>query len=101
MYLILQNLILPNVSFVFMKLSFQDIVFPESGISVSSDKVKAVLELTKPMDKNLMQRVLGLLNYLSKCNPNYADITAPLRYLLNDYVVFIWNACQEQVFRQP
>lgn len=41
----------------------------------------------------------GLLNYLSKCNPNYADITAPLRDLLKDYVVFIWNACQEQAFR--
>lgn len=67
---------------------------------MSSDKVKAVLELTKPMDKKSMQRVLGLLNYLSKFNPNYADITAPLRDLLKDYVVFIWNACQEQAFRQ-
>lgn len=63
---------------------------------MSSDKVKAVLELTKPMDKKSMQRVLSLLNYLSKCNQNYADITAPLRDLLKDYVVFIWNACQEQ-----
>lgn len=80
------------------KVEFLGHSFSEKGISVTSEKIKAVTELKNPSDKKSLQRVLGMFNYLSKFIPNYSELTGPLRDLLKDDVVFLWTEAQDKSF---
>ncbi|XP_029054611.2 uncharacterized protein K02A2.6-like [Osmia bicornis bicornis] len=69
-------------------------------ISVANEKIKAVEGLKKPTDKKSLQRILGLFNYVAKFIPNYSELTASLRELLKDDVIFIWLPIHDEVFNK-
>ena len=49
-------------------------------------KVEAIRNMPAHTDKAGVQRLLGLVQYLSKFPPNLTDVTKPLRELTQNYV---------------
>lgn len=60
------------------------------GFKPDPDKIKAITEMPKPESKQELQRLLGMVNYLSQYIPNMSEITAPLRTLLRKDSQWIW-----------
>ena len=50
-----------------------------------------------PTDKKAVEHLLGTINYLVKFLPDMSTKTSQIRELLKKYVVFEWQAPQEQV----
>ena len=58
------------------------------GLKPNHEKITAIHDIPDPTNKQEMQRLLGMINYLRKFTPNLSQITAPLRQLLKKDVVF-------------
>lgn len=52
------------------------------GISASTDKIKAVLEMKTPTNTTELKRVLGMVDYMRKFNLQLAEVESPMRELL-------------------
>ena len=52
--------------------------------------------MPKPEAKQDLQRLLGMVNYLSQYIPNMSEITAPLRSLLKKNAQWVWYEEHEQ-----
>ena len=61
-------------------------------------KVKAVQEMTRPENKKAVQRLLGIVNYLSRYLPKLSDAAEPLRRLTDKESIFHWQSQQEDAF---
>src|SRR6185436_11769999 len=64
---------------------------PCSGVRTDPDKVKAIDEMPRPVDKQGVQRFLGMATYLSRYIPQFSETTAPLRELLKSDNAFAWD----------
>jgi hypothetical protein len=60
------------------------------GIRPDEAKIKAIVDMPDPTDKAGVQRLIGMLNFLSPFIPNMSTITAPLRNLLKATVPWQW-----------
>ena len=60
------------------------------GFKPDETKVKAIVDMPRPDNKQDLQRLLGMVNYLSSFIPNVSAITAPLRALLKKDAQWIW-----------
>ena len=65
------------------------------GIKPDPSKVEAITKMPNPKSKQDLQRFLGMTNYLCKFVPNYSEVTAPLRLLLQNDVE--WSFDQPQI----
>lgn len=81
------------------EVKFHGHVFTKDGLKTDPEKVRAVAEMPRPTDKAGVQRLLGMLNYVSKFIPNMSDLTAPLRQLILQEVEWHWHEQQEQSFK--
>ena len=63
----------------------------EKGLEVESDRAEAIDRMPPPQDVKGVQRLLGMAGYLAKFVPNFSEVTAPIRSLLNKKVEFYWN----------
>lgn len=70
----------------------------KEGLSVSLDKIKAIVEYKTPSDKAELQRFLGMITYLGKFIPNLSDKTGCLRNLLGKNVEFVWTSNEQKSF---
>ena len=69
------------------KLGVSDLIFlghrvTSKGIYPDPSKITAIKEMEIPKDKKGVQRLLGMVNYVSKFIPEASHITAPLRKLI-------------------
>ena len=69
------------------------------GLKPDPNKVKAILEMPTPTEKQSLQRLLGMITYLAKFLPNLSDVTEPLRRLL-DRDVWHWDHEHENALTQ-
>ena len=53
----------------------------KDGIKPDESKIEAILNLPSPLNKKDVERLLGMVTYLSKCIPNMSTLTEPLRVL--------------------
>ena len=53
-----------------------------TGVEPDEEKIRSIMGLPVPEDKKIVQRLLGLVNYVNKFIPNLSEMTAPLRELL-------------------
>ena len=65
-------------------------------LCVHPAKVQAIIEMSAPTDKAGVQRLLGMVQYLSKFLPNLADLTEPLRDLTQKEVEGTWVPLKHQ-----
>ena len=56
-------------------------VLTESELPVEQDKVKAVLEMNKPTNKEKLRRFLGMVAHVAKFLPGQAQVAAPCENL--------------------
>ena len=63
----------------------------EEGLKPDASKVKAVQEMPPPKDKRIVQRLLGMTNYLQRFAPKLSEVTNPLRKLTKEESEFIWD----------
>ena len=70
------------------------------GIRVDPAKVKAIRDMPAPTDKAGVQRLLGLVQYLSKFLPNLSDLTKRLRELTQHDVEWSWEDGQARALDQ-
>lgn len=75
-------------------------VLTSSGLKADPIQVTAILDIPPPTNKVELQTVLGMVNYLSKFAPNLAEVTKPLRSLLNKDVEFSWDTPQVDAFQK-
>ena len=57
-------------------------VITSDRLQAVSDKIKAILNMPVPTDKEGVQRLLGMTNYVQRFANGPADATEPLRDLL-------------------
>lgn len=63
----------------------------ELGIKPDPKQVKAILQLKEPKNKNELQKLIGMFNYVRDYIPKMANIIGPLRELLKKSVVWEWS----------
>ena len=80
-------------------MKFHGHVFSKDGLRTDQEKVRAIVEMPRPTDKAGVQRLLGMVNYVSKIIPNLSDLTTPLRQLLHQDVLWQWEKQQETSFK--
>ena len=65
------------------------------GISPDPNKVNAIVNMPRPVDKKGVERLLGCVTYLSRFLPKLSDVVSPLT---ERNVTFAWLTDQEQAF---
>ena len=69
-----------------------------NSITQNSQKVDAVLNLSRPQNIDELRRFLGLITYYSHFIPDYSTIAYPLRRLLRKDVKYSWSRSCESAF---
>ena len=67
-----------------------------SGLRPDPEKVRAISEMPVPSDRTALQRLLGMVKFLSQYIPDESSITAPLRSLLKKNVAWQWQPEHQQ-----
>ena len=60
------------------EVSFFGHLWSTKGISPDPKKIKSILEMNFPEDKETMHNFLGLVNFLNIYSPQFADLSSPL-----------------------
>lgn len=81
------------------EIKFLGHIFDSEGMKPDEDRVRAILKMPTPTDKNELERFLGVTNYLSRFIPKYSELSAPLRDLLGKNTEFDWLSIHEKTFQ--
>ena len=68
------------------------------GLRADPAKVQAIREMPPPENIAGVQRILGMVQYLSKFLPRLSDITKPLRDLTRQDAEWIWDEPKQPAF---
>ena len=66
----------------------------KEGLKPDAKKIQGIKRLAVPRNKQELQSLLGMFNYLEKLIPNLADKTQDLRALVKKNVEFVWEERQ-------
>ena len=64
------------------QVKFFGMILSRDGVLPDPSKIEALKRLPEPKDEKLLQSFLGMVNYMSRINPNIANMTHNLRALL-------------------
>ena len=64
------------------QVKFFGLILTRDGVIPDPSKIEALKGLPEPKDEKLLQSFLGMVNYLSRFDPNIANMTLNLRALL-------------------
>ena len=64
-------------------------VLSDKGVQPDPKKIAAIQEMEPPRNKQELETLLGMVNYLAKFTPNLAETTSPMRSLLKKDSEFI------------
>ncbi|XP_060083465.1 uncharacterized protein LOC132563689 [Ylistrum balloti] len=70
------------------------------GLKSDAEKVKAIQEMPDPEDKAGLMRFMGMVQYVAKFIPNLAEVSAPLRQLLENDVCWDWGQSQQNSYKR-
>lgn len=68
----------------------------DKGLCVDPAKVRAIMDMPPPTDVAGVQRLLGMMQYLSKFLPRLSDMTKPLRDLTQKETEWAWDHPQQR-----
>lgn len=63
----------------------------KQGLKPCENKIKAIVDMPPPKDRQELMRLLGMATYLAKFVPNFSEVTAKLRELLPKDVEYRWD----------
>ena len=75
-------------------------IISSEGLKPDPAKVKAVQDMSPPINKKELQNILGMINYLAKFAPQLSETTKPMRDLLKENVDFIWDHKQDEALKK-
>lgn len=70
------------------------------GLKPDDEKIRAIVQIPPPADKQALLRFMGMIQYLAKFIPNLSDVSAPLRQLLQGETEWHWEEPQQQSFEK-
>ena len=70
----------------------------KEGLKPDPAKVKAILSMKKPDDVAAVQRLMGMIKYLSKFLSDFSQICEPIRRLTHKHVPWFWTEEQDFAF---
>ena len=70
----------------------------KDGIKICPERVNAIKEMRTPESVKDLQRLLGMINFVTKFVPMAQTILVPMYELLKKDVVWIWGPAQEKAF---
>ena len=94
------HLNIKKCEFRVQSISFVGNVFTSKGLQVDPEKVQAIRDMPTPTNKTEVQRFLGMTNYLSRYISHHSDKTKALRTLTHNDVPFIWDANNNNEFKE-
>jgi len=80
------------------KVPFIGHVASNRGLQVSTDKVRAIVDMPVPKDVKAVQRFLVAVQYLTKFWPCLSEMTQPLQELTRSDTVWFWGPRQNKEF---
>ena len=75
-------------------------VLTKDRLIADPEKIRAVQEMRQPQNAKELRTFLGFMQYLAKFMPNMADVSSPLRQLLEKEVEWHWEKEQEESFQK-
>ena len=69
----------------------------DDGIHLAPDKIRTVMDWTRPQNKKELQRFNGMVNYILQFIPHISTITAPLMELSGN-AEGVWTDLQDTAF---
>ena len=73
-------------------------IIGDGEVKADPSKIEAIVNMPEPSDKVALIRLLGIATYLDKFCKNLAGLTRPLRDLLKESSVWIWEEQQRAAF---
>ena len=70
----------------------------QHGVKPDVDKIRAINDYVKPTNKQDVQRLLGMVNFVAKFAPQVSEVTAPLRELIKKNIAFHWLDIHDTAF---
>ena len=90
----------PNkVQFKLSRIAFVGFRISENGEEPDPSRIKAIVEMPRPMNKLGVQRFIGMVNYLNAFCPSLATVIKPLHNLTRQDSAFIWSPTHERAFK--
>ena len=68
------------------------------GVQPDPQKIKAVMDMLAPNNKEELQAFLGIIDYMGKFSPGTAAVSDPLLKLTLIQVTWTWNASYQSLF---
>ena len=68
------------------------------GLKPDPEKVRAIVEMPRPKDRDDILRLNGMVNYLSRFLPHLSDVMKPLRDLTHKDAAWCWDDLQEKAW---
>ena len=84
--------------FALPSVEFLGNVIHSEAIRAGPKKIEAILEMEPPKDLTELRRFLGMVNQLSKFQPQITELTKPLRDLLSSKNQWRWGYTKQQAF---
>ena len=72
--------------------------FDSKRVRATPKKVEAILEMKAPKDQTELRRFLGMVNQLSKFQPQISELSKPLRDLLSSKNQWSWDTARQHAF---
>jgi hypothetical protein len=70
------------------------------GLKADLEKVRAVMDMKPPSNRNELRKFMGFIQYLVKFLPNLSQESAPLRHLLSNIVAWHWDEQKQHSFQK-
>ena len=80
------------------KVAYLGHILTPEGIAVDPEKVCAIVDMPQPKDVQGVQRLIGVVTYLSKFLPQLSTVAEPLRRLTDKDSAFDWLPQHEAAF---
>lgn len=79
---------------------FVELLVSKYDIGPTEEKVRAVLESSRPTTPTEVRSFLGMVGFSARFIPNFATIAEPLRAISRQGVPFVWDSEQEASFQE-
>ena len=78
------------------QVSYMGHMITSEGLQADPNKIEAIVKMPTPTDREGVQRLLGMTNYVQRFAPRLADATKPLRDLLKEENAFVWDQTHDK-----
>jgi hypothetical protein len=80
------------------EIAYVGYLLTKDGLKPDPEKIRAVQAMTKPSNTKELKTFLGFIQYLAKFLPNMAEVSAPLRKLVEKNTAWHWKSNKKIAF---